>query len=124
MYERLEEQWYPWVLHATKDSCAELVQGEEKMKLIMDLDNIDTESVDEGRSDSSTSTVISSPSPNSPDIIRKKIMTLTEMTIYPNGQTYYVSRTWEQGNPTVVKTNKKQEGITAPETKKQEEEVY
>lgn len=44
-------------------------------------------------------------------VIKRIIMSKTEQTIYPNGQTFYKTTSWEVGSPVQVK---KKEKKTAP----------
>ena len=95
--------------------------------MILDLNDVKKSGVNRKPhpEDLSSSTSFSSSASlgRSKDIIRKTIMTKTEITIYPNGQTYYKSNTWEVGKPMVVKKKVKKEAKMV-ETKKQKEEVY
>jgi hypothetical protein len=64
------------------------------------------------------------PTSKSANVIKRVIMTMTEITIYPNGQTYYKSRTWEQGKPTVVRKKIKKTSAPIKKVEMKKAEVY
>jgi len=61
--------------------------------------------------------------PHQGQVTIKVIMTRTEIKTYPNGDSYYSSKTWEVGKPMVFK-RKVKKVIAVKKIKEDKEEVY